>query len=59
MLTNSSSTIEWINENGNITMNMNETSPTSHQEFKITARRKKLTRLEHLTAYDVARHTSC
>ena len=56
MLTNSSTNIEWIDENGNITINLNENSPTLHQEFKITARRKKLRRLEHIAAYNVARH---
>ena len=58
ILTNSSSNIEWIDENGNITIYINETSPTLHQEFKIIARRKKLRRLENIAAYNVARHIS-
>jgi hypothetical protein len=58
MLINSSSNIEWIDENGNITINLNETSATLHQEFRITARRKKLRRLENIAAYNVARHIS-
>ena len=58
LLINSSSNIEWVDENGNITINLNETSATLHQEFRITARRKKLRRLENIAAYNVARHIS-
>ena len=52
------SNIEWIDKNGNITMNIFQTTPTLHQKIKITARRKKLRRLEHIAAYNVARHIS-
>ena len=46
MLTNSLSDIKWIDENGNITMDLIDKSLTLNQELKITARRKKLRRLQ-------------
>ena len=34
--------LDWIDENCNIVINLNEISPSVHQEFEITARRKKI-----------------
>ena len=58
-LKNCSSDIEWIDENGNITINLTENYQELHKEFRITARRKKLRRLEHIAAFNVARHILC
>ena len=49
----------WIYENGNIVVNLQEISSTVHQEFEITARRKKLRRLEQIAAFNVATQLSC
>ncbi len=46
--------IEWIDENGNIHINLDEISATLLQGFTITARRRKLRRLKDITAYKVA-----
>ena len=51
--------LDWIDENGNIVINLNEISPSVHQEFEITARRKKLRRLEQIAAFNVATQLSC
>ena len=59
ILKNCSSDIEWIDENGNITINLTEIFREHHKIFKITARRKKLRRLEHMAAFNVARHILC
>ena len=37
----------------------NEISSTVHQEFEITARRKKLRRLEQIAAFNIATQLSC
>ena len=58
-LKNCSSDIEWIDENGNITINLTENFQELHKEFKITARRKKCRRLEHIAAFNVARYILC
>ena len=58
IFTNCLAYIEWIDENGNITINLDEIFPTLHQEFKIIARRKKLRKLEEIAAFNVARHIS-
>ena len=50
--------LDLIDENGNIIINLYEMSTTIHQEFKITARRKRLRRLEHIAAFNVARKLS-
>ena len=50
--------LDFIDENGNIIITLHETSTTIHQEFKITARRKKLRRLENIAAFNVARQLS-
>ena len=51
--------LDWIDENGNIVVNLQEISSTVHQEFEITARRKKLRRLEQIAAFNVATQLSC
>ena len=51
--------LEWIDENDNILINLHEISSTVHQEFEITARRKKLRRLEQIAAFNVATQLSC
>jgi hypothetical protein len=45
--------LDWIDENGNIVINLYEISSSVHQEFKITARRKKLRRVEQIEAFNV------
>ena len=47
-LKNCSSDIEWIDKNCGITINLTENFQELHKEFKITARRKKLRRLDTL-----------
>ena len=47
-----------IDENGNIMIDLHEMSTTIHQEFEITARRKKIRRLEHIAALNIARQLS-
>ena len=54
-LPNSSAYIEWIDENGNIQINLEENLPSLLQEFTIIARRRKLKRLKDIAAYNVAR----
>ena len=54
-LPNSSAYIEWIDENGNIQISLEENSPSLLQEFTIIARRRKLRRLKDIAAYNVAR----
>ena len=54
LIQNSSSNIEWIDENGNIQINLDEISRTLLQGFTITARRRKLRRLKDISAYIVA-----
>ena len=51
--------LDWIDENGNIVINLNEISSAVHQEFEITARREKLRRLEQIAAFNVATQLSC
>ena len=50
--------LDLIDENGNIMIDLHETSTTIHQEFEITARRKKLRRLEHIAAFNIAQQLS-
>ena len=50
--------LDWIDKNGNIVINLYEMSSSVHQEFKITARRKKLRRLEQIAAFNVATQLS-
>ena len=50
--------LDLIDENGNIIIDLHETSETIHQEFEITARRKKLRRLENIAAFNIARQLS-
>ena len=59
LLKNCSANIEWIDENGNITIYLDEIFQDVQQNFKITARRKKLRRLEQIAALNVARQISC
>ena len=51
--------LDWIDDNGNIKINLYEISSSIHQEFEITARRRKLRRLEHISAFTVAKYISC
>ncbi len=51
--------LDWIDENGDIVINLHEISSTVHQEFEITAKRKKLRRLEQIAAFNVAKQLSC
>ena len=51
--------IDYIDENGDIVINLHEISSTVHQEFEITATRKKLRRLEQIAAFNVAKQLSC
>merc|ERR1712082_162575 len=46
-------------KNCDIVINLHEISSTVHQEFEITATRKKLTRLEQISAFNVAKQLSC
>ena len=39
-------------------IDLHETSETIHQELEITARRKKLRRLEHIAAFNIAQQLS-
>ena len=50
--------LDWIDENGNIMINLYEMSSAIYQEFEITARRRKLRRLEHIAAFNVAKQLS-
>ncbi len=54
LIQNSLSYIEWIDENGNIHINLEEISATLLQGFAITARRRKLRKLKDISAYKVA-----
>ena len=51
--------LDWIDDNGNIVINLYEISSTVHKEFEITAQRKKLRRLEQIAAFNVATQLSC
>ena len=50
--------LDWIDENGNIMINLYEISSAIYQEFEIKARRRKLRRLEHIAAFNVAKQLS-
>ena len=50
--------LDWIDENGNIMIDLYEESSEIDQTFEITARRRKLRRLEHIAAYNVAKQLS-
>ena len=54
LIQNSLSYIEWIDENGNMDIILDEMSATLLQGFTITARRRKLRRLKDISAYKVA-----
>jgi hypothetical protein len=51
--------LDWIDDNGNIVINLYEISSTVHKEFEITAQRKKLRSLEQIAAFNVATQLSC
>ena len=50
--------LDWIDENGNIMINLYEISSAIYQDFEIKARRRKLRRLEHIAAFNVAKQLS-
>ena len=54
-LVNNISYIDLVDENGNITIQYDETFPTISQGFKVTAKRKRLRRLKDISAYNVAK----
>ena len=47
-----------IDENGNITIVLDESYPTLFQGFKITAKRKRIRKLREIAAYNVAKYIS-
>ena len=50
--------LDWIGKNGNIMINLHEISSAIDQAFEIKARRRKLRRLEHIAAFNVAKQLS-
>ena len=54
-LVNNVSYIDLVDENGNITIQYDETFPTISQGFKVTAKRKRLRKLKDIAAYNVAK----
>ena len=50
--------LDWIEENGNIMINLYKMSSAIYQEFKITVRSRKLRRLENIVAFNVAKQFS-
>ena len=50
------STIEMINANGNIEIEVTETSGEIYQSFTLKAKRKRLRRLKEIAAFNVAKH---
>ena len=50
--------LDWIDGNGNIMIIFYEISSVFYQEFEITARRRKLRRLEHIAAFNMAKQLS-
>jgi hypothetical protein len=51
--------VETIDENGNIEVELSETTDEFLQAFTIRAKRKKLRRLKDVAAYNVAQYLSC
>jgi hypothetical protein len=50
--------LDLIDANGNLIINLYEISSAIYQKFEITARRRKLRRLEHIAAFNVAKQLS-
>ena len=55
VLENSVSYIDLIDDNGNITIQYDETLPTLSQGFEVKAKRKRLRKLKDIAAYNVAK----
>jgi hypothetical protein len=56
LLENSVSYIDLIDDNGNITIQHDETFPTLSQGFEVKAKRKRLRKLKDIAAYNVAKY---
>ena len=56
---NADAYVETIDENGNIEVELSETTDEFLQAFTIRAKRKKLRRLKDVAAYNVAQYLSC
>ena len=52
---NGVSYIDMIDDNGNITIQYDETFPTISQGFEVKAKRKRLRKLKDIAAYNVAK----
>ena len=55
LLENGVSYIDMIDDNGNITIQYDETFPTLSQGFEVKAKRKRLRKLKDIAAYNVAK----
>ena len=55
LLENGVSYIDMIDDNGNITIQYDETFPTISQGFEVKAKRKRLRKLKDIAAYNVAK----
>ena len=55
---NAESYMESIDDNGNITIHLDESFPTLFQGFKITAKRKRIRNLREIAAFNVAKYIS-
>ena len=55
LLENGVSYIDLIDDNGNITIQYDETFPTLSQGFEVKAKRKRLRKLKDIAAYNVAK----
>ena len=58
MVEHGTCTIENINENGNIMIDLFENLPTVLKGYQITAKRRNLTTLKQIAAYNVAKNIS-
>ena len=57
LLENSCSYVDFIDENGNISIQHDETFPNVSQGFLLKAKRKRLRTLKDIAAYNVAKYT--
>ena len=55
LLENGVSYIDMIDDNGNITIQYDETFPTISQGFEVKAKRKRLRKLKDIAAYNIAK----
>ena len=55
LLENGVSYVDMIDDNGNITIQYDETFPTLSQGFEVKAKRKRLRKLKDIAAYNVAK----